>query len=110
MSSSKILVRALLTGFALFNIASAPQAQAAPIIVIRGSHGAAAIVDSDRIPVAAQTLPSTPSQGFPQLAIRGSHGAAQIVSDSPKMDVNRMVSAVPDVVVRGPHGAAFVAP
>ncbi|MGB8702279.1 MAG: hypothetical protein WCD18_22915 [Thermosynechococcaceae cyanobacterium] len=109
MSHAKVLVHACLAGFALFNIASAPQANASPVTVIRGSHGAAFIVESDRIPVDARPLPSTPSQSFPKLATRGSHGAAQILSASSETHPNRPMTSVPNIIIRGPHSTAFVA-
>ncbi len=53
MTHTKVIAHALLAGFAVLNLGTALKANASPITVTRGSHGAAFIVDSEKIPVDA---------------------------------------------------------
>jgi hypothetical protein len=108
MTRTKRIAHTLLAGFAVLNLGTALKANAAPITVTRGSHGAAFIVDSDHIPVDAKSLPTSPNPTFPELTTRGSHGAS-IVTAASVMKSEMQAFAVPTLVNRGPHGASMIA-
>ncbi len=108
MTRTKLFTHTLLAGFALFNVATAPQANAEYVTITRGSNGAATIVKADKIPVDAQTQPNSPSHSFPKLVTKGPHGAVTLSTKSRSMKSEVSVS-VPNVITRGPNGAAVIA-
>lgn len=72
-------------------------------VVTRGPNGAAMIVKSDRIPVAARPLPKTEAHDFPQVITRGPGGAGHPEGTLMiKSDGNFVVA--PQVINRGPNG------
>jgi hypothetical protein len=107
MARTKFIAHTLLAGFALLNISTALKASAAPIIVTRGSHGAAVIVDSDNIPVDAKASPTSPNRNFPKLMSRGSHGAS-FTTEGSKMKPGMQAFAAPTFATRGSHGATII--
>jgi hypothetical protein len=107
MTRTKLIAHALLAGFAILNLGTMLKANAAPITVTRGSHGAAFIVDSDNIPVDAKSLPTSPNHTFPELTIRGSHGAS-IANTAAVMKSDMQAFGVPTLVNRGSHGASII--
>ena len=108
MTYTKLIAHTLLAGFALLNLSTAVKASATPITVTRGSHGAAAIIDSENIPVDAKASQTSPNRSFPELMTRGSHGAS-VVSDASQMKSDKQAMSVPNLMARGPHGAAVIA-
>jgi hypothetical protein len=107
MTRTKFIAHTLLAGFALLNLGTALKASAAPIIVTRGSHGAAVIVDSDTIPVDAKASPNSPNHAFPGLMSRGSHGAS-LATEASEMKPNMQAFATPTFATRGSHGASII--
>jgi hypothetical protein len=107
MTRTKFIAHTLLAGFALLNLSTALKASAAPIIVTRGSHGAAVIVESDHIPVDAKASPTSPNRDFPGLMSRGSHGAS-LATEGSVMKANMQAFAAPSFVTRGSHGASII--
>ncbi len=108
MTRTKLFAHTLLTGFALFNVAIAPQANAEYVTITRGPNGAATIVKANNIPVDAQTQPESPGHAFPNLVTKGPHGAGTLSTKSESMKSKVSVS-VPNVITRGPNGAAVIA-
>ncbi len=107
MTRTKFIAHTLLAGFALLNLGTALKASATPIIVTRGSHGAAVIVESDNIPVDAKASPTSPNRDFPKLMSRGSHGASLATGGS-AMKSDMQAFAAPTFATRGSHGAAII--
>jgi hypothetical protein len=85
MQRHKIFTHSLLTGIALFNLSQIPQAMAETTWVQRGSHGAIQVVDRDRLPIGAMTLPHAGGQGSPRLVVKGPHGAVHLVNNERSM-------------------------
>jgi hypothetical protein len=107
MAYTKLIAHTLLAGFALLNLTTALKASAAPIIVTRGSHGAAIIVDSENIPVDAKASPTSPNRDFPELMSRDSHGAS-LATEGSAMKSDMQAFAAPTFATRGSHGAAII--
>jgi hypothetical protein len=107
MTRTKFIAHTLLAGFALLNLSTALKASAAPIIVTRGSHGAAVIVDSENIPVDAKASPTSPNHAFPGLMSRGSHGAS-LATEASAVKPNMQAFATPTSATRGSHGASVI--
>lgn len=107
MTTTKLFTHTLLAGFALFNLASAPKANAESVVVNRGPNGAAFIVNADNIPVDAKAAPQTPAHSFPNVETKGPHGAATLSNKAETVKSDKVVS-VPKVITRGPNGAAVI--
>ncbi len=82
MTRTKFFTHTLLAGFALFNVAIAPQANAEYVTINRGPNGTVTIVKANKIPVDAQTQPESPSHDFPNLVTNGPNGAGTLSTKS----------------------------
>jgi hypothetical protein len=99
MQRHKLLVRSLLTGITLLNLAQIPKVLAETTWVQSGPHGAIQIVDSDRLPIGATKLPHSSGLGSPKLVMRGSHGAFQLTNNE-KMTGQKMTESQPSALQR----------
>ncbi|MGB8702249.1 MAG: hypothetical protein WCD18_22765 [Thermosynechococcaceae cyanobacterium] len=75
MLRNKVLTHSLLASIALVTFTQSFKAEAKPIWVQRGSHGAVQVVESDRLPIGTTALPTGSGHHYPNLVSKGSHGA-----------------------------------
>lgn len=107
MFNTKVFTNAVFASVTVLSLGvTGHAASAEPTLVIRGSHGAASIVNE--VPLGATVLPTSPSHDAPKLVNRGPGGAAQIVSELTETKSMSMAHSFPKLVPVGGHGAAQI--